>query len=334
MPQGELFEAEGETTHPVESRRVRGAAEGVIRRTSPFPPGIFAGTSSWSFPGWSGLVYQGEHTSRILAAEGLSAYASHPLFRTVGVDRGYYRPLSPEILRDMAGRVPEGFRFLVKAPVQVTGPRLRGPRREVNPDFLDPAAATALAVAPFIEGLGERGGVLLFQFPPMGIRSPQRGLHFLEWLGRFLRELPRGPTYGVELRDRILWGDPLRRTLAESGAVPGFAVHPAAPPLRDQIQLAPPGDFPVTVARWLLPPGADYEGARDAFSPFRSLQAPDPGHREILADLARDGLRAGRPVFIVVNNKAEGSAPLSVAALADALGKGPGGPAGERLRSG
>ena len=39
---------------------------------------------SWSFPGWSGLVYDRASTETELARNGLGAYAAHPLFRSVG----------------------------------------------------------------------------------------------------------------------------------------------------------------------------------------------------------------------------------------------------------
>src|ERR1044071_8197502 len=50
------------------------------------PPGLHLGTSSWSFPGWKGLVYDREATAARLAREGLVAYSRHPVLRTVGLD--------------------------------------------------------------------------------------------------------------------------------------------------------------------------------------------------------------------------------------------------------
>ena len=51
------------------------------------PRRLRLGTSSWSFPGWRGLVYADACTPAQLAADGLQAYAQHPLLTTVGVDR-------------------------------------------------------------------------------------------------------------------------------------------------------------------------------------------------------------------------------------------------------
>ena len=50
------------------------------------PETLYLGTSSWSFPGWHGLVYDRECSQRALARQGLGAYAAHPLLNAVGVD--------------------------------------------------------------------------------------------------------------------------------------------------------------------------------------------------------------------------------------------------------
>ncbi|WP_204320593.1 hypothetical protein, partial [Klebsiella pneumoniae] len=55
--------------------------------------GLRIGTSSWSYPGWDGLVYAGEYSDSMLARKGLAAYAQHPLLRTVSIDRGFYAPI-------------------------------------------------------------------------------------------------------------------------------------------------------------------------------------------------------------------------------------------------
>src|SRR5262245_8553585 len=60
------------------------------------PPDLRLGTSSWSFPGWRGTVYDREATAAALARRGLTAYARHPLFRTVGLDRTFYAPMTRE----------------------------------------------------------------------------------------------------------------------------------------------------------------------------------------------------------------------------------------------
>jgi hypothetical protein len=76
---------------------------------------------------------------------------------------------------------------------------------------------------------------------------------------------------------------------------------------------------PVLAARWLLAHHRDYEGARAAYQPFDRLVEPDRIVRRSLVELIKRALATGQPAFVIVNNKAEGSSPLSVAALARAI---------------
>ena len=84
------------------------------------------GTSSWSFPGWRGIVYARRVSKARLAREGLRAYAGHPLLRLAGIDWTYYRPPETGDLEPYTRQVPEGFRFLVKAPGRVHAGALSG----------------------------------------------------------------------------------------------------------------------------------------------------------------------------------------------------------------
>ena len=116
-----------------------------------------------------------------LADRGLPAYASHPLHRAVEIDRTYYEAPAAQFFRGLAEEVPDDFRFLVKAHEECTVFRFPtharyGKRRgELNGRFLDAAYATDAVVGPTVEGLGDKAGPLLFQFPPAAARRA-RGL--------------------------------------------------------------------------------------------------------------------------------------------------------------
>ncbi|MBK1632839.1 hypothetical protein CKO31_19220 [Thiohalocapsa halophila] len=287
------------------------------------PAGLRLGTSSWSFPGWAGLVYARPATKAVLSRDGLTAYARHPLLGTVGVDSGFYAPLDAGRLTRWAAQVPADFRFLVKAPAAVT--QRRQPdgdgRWRHNPGFLDVDTALREAVEPYLEGLGERAGVLLFQFSPQGSRTDPR--RFAEDLYRFLKRLPAGPTYAVELRDAHLLTPDFAAALHHGGAVPSFAAHPRVPELPAQGQLFPDDATGPLVIRWLLRRNRGYDEARDRYSPFDRLAEPDPDTRAAILSLAAAALARGREVFIIVNNKAEGSSPLSLVKLVRGLAGGP-----------
>jgi len=283
------------------------------------PPGFYLGTSSWSFPGWRGLVYAGSHDASMLSQHGLSAYASHPLLRAVSIDRTYYAPMDRSGFQRLASEVPPGFRFMVKAPAECTTPYVRhaeGLATAANERFLDPGFALERFVLPALEGLGPACGVLLFQFPPQGRWRAGDGPRFASRLAAFLEALPRGPLYAVELRDAPLLTDAYADVLREHGVRHCLGVHPKAGPLARQLEVMDAtGPGPV-VARWNLNPALRYEDAKQRYAPFNRLCEEDPGTRAALAEVCAAALGAGQAVHVVANNKAEGCAPLTILELA------------------
>lgn len=294
-------------------------ADAVAGTADQLPDGVRLGTSSWSFPGWAGIVYDRDVSATVLARSGLAAYARHPLFRTVGVDRTYYRPLPADAFRGYAEAVPEGFRFLVKADRRVTSPGdPDAPGRSTpNPDFLDPDYAAREVVEPAVEGLGDKLGPLLFQFSP-GRPAKFGGIRaFTERLGRFMRALPGGPLYAVELRTPELLTEAYRDLLEAVGAAHGYVVHPSMPALERQTTLLSPHDQPSLVIRWMLGGDRAYQAARDRYEPFDRIVDEDGATRHAVAVAVLDALIAEREAFVVANNKAEGSAPRTLERLAD-----------------
>jgi uncharacterized protein YecE (DUF72 family) len=291
----------------------------LARVAASLPSGLRLGTSSWSFPGWEGIVYDRSATAASLARSGLAAYARHPLFRTVGLDRTYYRPISAEVFREYAEEVPDDFRFLVKASRRITSlsdPDAPG-RRTPNPDFLDPGYAIREVVGPAVQGLGRLLGPILFQFSP-GPASEfggQRG--FAARLDRFLEALPTGPLYAVEVRTPGLLGQAYAEVLERHGASHGYVIHPTMPPVERQTTLIAPHYQPALVVRWMLGGGQAYEAARDRYDPFDRLVDEDPVSRHAVAVAVLDALIAEREAFVIANNKAEGSAPLTLERLAE-----------------
>lgn len=289
------------------------------------PPHVHLGTSSWSFPGWEGLVYERAYPKPALAREGLAAYARHPLLRAVGVDRTFYGPASAQELAAYATDVPDGFRFLAKAHVECTLARFPdhrrfGPRRgQDNPRWLDPEYAGEHVVRPFVDGLGVSGGVLLFQFSPQDEQHLGGRHGFPERLHRFLAALPRGPCYAVELRNHKLLTPGYVAALRDVGVLHCVSVHPRMPDVRTQARVVGVLEAPGLVVRWMLTPRLTYELAKRYYHPFDTLVDPDPIARAGIAELVRAMSARGRPSVVIVNNKAEGCAPRSIEALAQAI---------------
>lgn len=289
------------------------------------PPRLALGTSSWNFAGWKGLVYEGAWTDEALAARGLGAYARHPLLGAVAVDRTHYAPVEAGTLADWASQVPEGFRFVVKAH-EVLGlarfprhPRYGRHAGEPNPRFLDAAYATDAVVGPYLEGLGDKGWALLFQLAPQPVDQLGGAGVFADRLYRFLDALPRGPRYAVEPRTPALLTRAYADALVGNGAVHSWLAWTGMPPIAEQMRLVTGGARFGLLVRWMLGHGLDYETAKARYAPFHRLVAPDLRTRAEIARLVRLAVDRGVEAVVIANNKAEGSAPLTLARLAEAV---------------
>ncbi|MET0287771.1 MAG: DUF72 domain-containing protein [Polyangiales bacterium] len=287
-----------------------------------FPSSLRLGGMSWSYRGWVGHVYGLDVSDKRLAAYGLTAYGKHPLLRMVEIDRSYYEPLPASLLRDYAAQVPDDFRFWNKAHEDTVVARFPeharyGMRRGAsNSRFLDAAYASEAVIAPLVEGLGPKLGGLLFQFPPQDASDP-RG--FAARLGAFLRGLPVGVTYAVELRNPELLTRAYGDALAEAGAIHCHNLWTNMPGLHAQARIIPPGARRPLLVRWLLKSGHRYEDASATYAPFHRIVEEDLATRSAVATLTARALQHDVPVQILVDNKAEGCAPESIVRLAREL---------------
>jgi len=319
---GDPPKADAAPPKPRRARRVGPAPvkPGLAETAEAIPAEWRFGTSSWSFPGWEGRVYDREATPKHLARYGLEAYAQHPLLRAVGIDRTYYAPIDADAFARYAEVVPDEFRFLVKAAAFCTDPFMRqehGRPAGENETFLDPHYAADEVVAPFVEGLGSKAGALVFQFPPLGSTHTREPKRFIDRLAAFLEQLPKGPPYAVELRDRALFNNGYAEALKAAAVDHCYTAHPRMPSLADQRRVV--GKASRFVARWMLHAGLGYEAAKARYEPFSEIVDEDPDTRQSLADLCLEQIPTGGSVLITANNKAEGSAPETLFRLAGAI---------------
>jgi len=295
------------------------------------PPRLRLGTSSWHYPGWAGMVWEGEYAESVLSKQGLAAYARHPLLRTVCLDRNFYRPLTASQYARYAAMVPQDFRFVVKAPSLVTDATVRdeeGRGVQPNPAFLSADIAVREFVQPALEGLGARLGALVFQFSPLPAPMLAQRDETIARIGALLRALPplqpEAPdgVVAVEVRDPALMCPAFAAMLRDAGATWCLGLHAKMPPIEDQLPMLRalwPGPL---VCRWNLNRRHGrygYEEAKKLYEPFDRLVDPDPETREALARVIAGTTGAGHNAYVTVSNKAEGCAPLTVAALARML---------------
>lgn len=313
----------------------------LVRIAQKLPRSIYLGTSSWNFPGWRGIVWSRASSLSGLAMHGLQAYAKHPIFRTAGIDRAFYRPLQASVYADFASQVPEDFRFLIKAPAAVCDSVLRnrnGRPVKPNPDYLNVERALEDFVLPVAEGLGSKAGVLVFELPglPRAFVAKLSQQHAaIAAQAAFFSELrakmpAQAPVTAVEMRTRVLLTPRWVREMSSTGVRPVISLHPSMPGIMRQTDMLRLFDAPASsegpwlaagdiVIRWSLAANGTYAGLKHDWAPFNRIQSEDIVSREGIVWLLNLAKRSGVRAFVVANNKAEGCAPLTMRAIAQSL---------------
>lgn len=300
---------------------------------------VFIGTSSWKYPGWSGLLYdeqrylyRGKFAESRFQRDCLEEYAQ--VFRSVCVDAGYYQFPSPDYIRGLCDQVPDGFRFSFKVTDEITArtfpnlPRHGDKAGQRNPHFLD-AELFRAAFLSSLEKHREKIGVLMFEFSHFHPRDFERGREFVEMLDVFLGQLPKGWQYGVEVRNKSLLQPEYFAMLARHGVTHVMNNWTRMPTVNEQLRMPgalSAGDF--TAARFLLRPGRTYEQAVKLFEPYTATKDINEEAREVAAEIIRMRAEAAqksatRPSFLFVNNRLEGNALLTILAVLTKLRKLP-----------
>jgi len=293
--------------------------------------GVYIGTSSWKYPGWRGMLYdenryvtRGKFSESRFNRSCLAEYAA--VFKTVCVDAAYYKFPDQRYIEGMVSQVPEDFQFAFKVTDEVTIkkftnlPRFGLRAGKPNENFLN-ADLFAQAFLKPCEPFKKNVGLLLFEFSKFYQSDYQRRRDFLSDLDRFLGQLAAGWPYGVEIRNRNFLHPEYFAVLKQHGVAHVFNSWADMPPVKDQLTLEGSRATPdLCAARFLLRPGRKYQEAVDLFEPYDKIQEPNADARAAGAALVREGVDGGRKkkTFIYVNNRLEGNALETIAAMIDA----------------
>jgi uncharacterized protein YecE (DUF72 family) len=296
----------------------------IERLGSKIPPSIRFGTSTWNYPGWQGLVYHQDYGTKGAAARMLREYADFPLFRTVGIDSSYYGPPTEAVLRSYAEHLPPGFPCVSKVWGQITVQTFTKAQDEqragkANPDFLNPDLFTEEIYQPYQRHFADNTGPFVFEFQTIAKYSGMSAERFADRLDEFFSALPRDAQYAVEVRNEEFLTPMYFAVLREHGVAHVFSSWTRMPPLGHQLDLPGSLTAPFIIARALLRPGRTYDEAVDAFAPYDRIREPNPKLRRDLVRLVEMARQTQLPAYLLVNNRAEGSAPLTIAAVAEML---------------
>jgi uncharacterized protein YecE (DUF72 family) len=282
------------------------------------PAEVRFGASSWNYPGWKGLVYHRDYEGRGASARMLEEYARFPLFRTVGIDSSFYAPPTDAVLTSYAEHLPRGFPCVSKVWNQLTVhtfSKVQDKARagQVNSDFLNPDLFLEAVYEPYQRHFADHAGPFVFEFQTIGRGSGVTAERFAARLDEFFAALPREGKYAVELRNQEFLTPMYFAVLREHGVAHVFNSWTRMPPIGDQLDLPGAVSGPFLVARALLRPGRTYDEAVDAFAPYDRILDPSPPLRRDLVRLVETAVHTRIPAYLLVNNRAEGSAPLTVA---------------------
>lgn len=155
---------------------------------------VLCGTSGYDYEPWRGRFYPED----LPRSKMLSYYASR--FGAVEINYSFRRMPTAKLATGWASRVPDGFRFSLKAWQRITHhARLRGTAEMVQ-SFGEAARA-----------LGPKLGPVLYQLPPNLKRDDAL---FADFLG----ELPRDVPAAFEFRNESWFADETWRALERAGA--------------------------------------------------------------------------------------------------------------------
>jgi uncharacterized protein YecE (DUF72 family) len=289
--------------------------------------GIHIGTSSWKYEGWIGQVYsreryltRGRFSRQRFEAECLREYAE--TFPAVCGDFAFYQFPGGQFWRKLFTSTPPGFQFAFKAPEQITcnvfpSHERYGPQAgKQNPDFLNSGMLEEMFLRP-LSPYREKTALLIFEFGTFARRNFENVAAFLERLDPFLASLPAQFRYAVEIRNpeflEPVYFDRLRaRKVAHV-----YNAWSRMPELRYQLRVPGSETAPFLVCRALLRFGRPYEEAVKRFSPYREIQDPNPEARESMRVLIGRAREDRKMLFLFVNNRLEGNAPLTILSVTD-----------------
>jgi uncharacterized protein YecE (DUF72 family) len=299
--------------------------------------GVFIGTSSWKYAGWLNQLYSpGRYEYRGKVAKTrfeqgcLSEYAE--CFKTVCVDAAYYDFPRREYLQRLADQTPDDFRFGFKVTDALTLkkfpnlPRFGARAGEINRDFLNAGLFSTAFLKP-CESIRDKLGVLMLEFSRFWPSDYEHGRDFVADLDVFLGKLPPGWPYAIEMRNKHWLHEDYFACLNRHGIAHVFNSWDAMPPVSAQMALPGSRTNPALVAaRFLLKPGRKYEEAVKSFQPYDRTQEVNEEARQAGADLMIEGLRyePRRKTFIYVNNRLEGNALQTIAAMLEILDRNEG----------
>ncbi len=295
----------------------------IPREVSPY---LRIGTCSWKYPSWKGLIYTQGKSYR--PQDYLRDYAA--TLDSVEIDQWFWSLFPGPVhlpdartVRQYAESVPERFVFSVKAPNALTLTHFysRQPAAYAsfagapNPHFLDQALLREFLerLAPF----GQKLGPIMFQFEYLNRAKMATKEAFFERFRAFISGAPQGYRYAVETRNPNYLSPAFFDFLKDCGCGFVYLEGYYMPPIGTIFEKFRPQTADFSIIR--LHGGDRLEIEKETGEVWDRLVSPKPEAISAAARIIRANARNRVLTYVNVNNHLEGSAPLTIQRLAEAL---------------
>jgi uncharacterized protein YecE (DUF72 family) len=205
-------------------------------------PDIRLGTSAFTSAGWEGTFYP----AGMKPADYLSYYATQ--FDTVEVDSTFYRTPAISTVKGWYAKTPPGFLFAAKVPQVITHEKVL---RDCESDLVQ--------FLKTMECLDEKLGPLVFQFGYFNKKAFLGVNNFLARLVPFLKKLPNGYRFALEIRNKNWLVPQFVEALRERSVALALVDHVWLPRPRQLFDRFDPITTDFTYVRWI----GDREGIEE-----------------------------------------------------------------------
>ena len=258
--------------------------------------GILLGTSAFTAAGWAGSFYP----KGMKPAEYLTYYATK--FDTVEVDSTFYRTPSVSTVRGWYAKTPKGFNIAAKVPQVITHEKVLKDCETEFKTFLNA-----------MEALGEKLGPLLFQFGYFNKKAFIGVNDFLARLVPFMKKLPKGQKFAVEIRNKNWLVPQFVEVLRERSVALALVDHVWMPRPSALFDKFDPITADFTYIRWL----GDRKGIEERTKTWDRVILDRSGELSEWVEILRKVHKRKIQIFAYANNHYAGNAPSTVELFQD-----------------
>ncbi len=263
-------------------------------------PPIRLGTSAFTAAGWPEAFYP----AGLKPADYLGYYATQ--FDTVEVDSTFYAIPRASMVRGWYEKTPANFLFAAKVPQTITHELVL---KDCEDEFKKFLAA--------MEILGEKLGPLLLQFPYFNRKAFPTVEDFLARLLPFLKQLPKGFRFALEIRNKNWLVPALIDPLRECGVALALIDQSWMPRPEEWFKLIDPVTADFAYIRWL----GDRKGIEERTKIWDRLIVDRKPELREWANICWKINGRGIPIFAYANNHYAGFGPATVRLFQELLAK-------------